>query len=84
MQINIFFLNNIRIFLFLFRGEKLYVTKDNRHSRRNSCRSVLCIIVGVTFIAAAIAVAALIGGKLIFYTINRELILLAVLGFTNL
>jgi hypothetical protein len=45
-------------------GEKLYVTKDNRESRQNNCRSVVCITVVVFFVAAAIAVAALIGSKL--------------------
>ncbi len=46
------------------RGEKLYVTKDNRETRQNNCRSVLCITVVVLFLSAAVAVATLIGGNL--------------------
>ena len=52
-----------QIFLSFFRGEKLYVTKDNREMRHNNCRSVVCITVVVLFLAAAVAVATLIGGK---------------------
>ena len=52
----------IHIFI-IFRGEKLYVTKDNRESRQNNCRSVVCITVVVLFLSAAIALAALIGGE---------------------
>jgi hypothetical protein len=47
------------------RGEKLYVTKDNREMRHNNCRSVVCITVVVLFLAAAVAVATLIGVDII-------------------
>ena len=39
------------------------MTKDNRDSQQNNCRSVLCIVVAVLFVSSAVAVAALIGGK---------------------
>ena len=50
---------------FFCRGnsEKLYVTKDNRETQQNNCRSVCCIVVAVLFVSSAVAVAALIGGK---------------------
>ena len=48
------------------RSEKLYVTKDNRDSQQNNCRSVLCIVVAVLFVSSAVAVATLIGGKTLF------------------
>lgn len=39
------------------------MTKDNRDPDKNNCRSVVCITVVVLFLAAAVAVATLIGGK---------------------
>ena len=44
-------------------SEKLYVTKDNRETQQNNCRSVCCIVVAVLFVSSAVAVATLIGGK---------------------
>ena len=62
----IFFASDSKLIIhisIIFRGEKLYVTKDNRESRQNNCRSVVCITVVVLFLSAAIALAALIGGE---------------------
>ena len=52
-------------FLF-FRGEKLYVTKDNRPNQPNnygSLRKYLCWAVGLIFVVAAVTIGALIGGQ---------------------
>ena len=49
---------------FLYRGEKLYVTKDNRSKPEGKgCRKCFCGTFGVIFLVAAIIVAGLVGGR---------------------
>ena len=53
-------------FLLIFRGEKLYVMKDNRPNQQSNYGSLckyLCWSVGLIFVAAAITIGALIGGQ---------------------
>lgn len=48
------------------RGEKLYVTKDNRSKPEGKgCRKCFCGTFGVIFLLAAIVVAGLVGGKIV-------------------
>ena len=68
------------LILFYNRGEKLIVTKDNRPGQRNnnSLRKCLCWSIGLVFVAAAITVGTLIGGKI------QCLRVLPTLGFGSL
>ena len=53
---------------FLYRGEKLYVTKDNRSKPEGKgCRKCFCGTFGVIFLVAAIIVAGLVGGRVIMF-----------------